>query len=146
MKYLCDNHRGEFVNNPQQAIQAWQVIIEQARALFHSQDWQKASVAYGNAFEISELLLSCHSSSFSVDRYLRSALEYAYALRKEEANVNLYSLVQYVENNIQGIKHRLSVSLLLQPLEDVISMPINVADFWMVSLLSLDHIESRVLH
>ena len=146
MKYLCDLHRGEFVNNPQQAIQAWQVVIQQARALFHAKDWERASVAYGNAFEISELLLSCSGSAFSVDRYLRSALEYAYALRKEQASVNFHLLVCHVENHIQGIKHTLSVPMLIKPLEEVILMPINLADFWMVSLLSLDHIESRVLH
>ena len=84
--------------------------------------------------------------SVAVDRYLRSALEYAYALRKEQASVNFHLLVCHVENHIQDIKHTLSVPMLMKPLEEVIHMPINLADFWMVSLLSLDHIESRVLH
>lgn len=146
MKYLCDQHRSEFANNPKQATHAWKVIIDQARQLFHTQDWENASRVYGNAFEISELLLVSERTAFSVDRYLRSALEYAYVLRKEGAGVDLSALISHVSQNIKNVKHTLSLELLVKPLEDVIRMPMHLADFWMLSLLSLDHIESRVLH
>jgi hypothetical protein len=146
MKYLCDSHRDEFANNPQQAAQAWRGIIVQARELFHMQAWEKASVVYGNAFEIAELLLSSNPSQYSVDRYLRSALEYAYSLRKHDAKMNLGSLIVHVKNHIRGIQHTMAVPLLLEPLEEVIKLPLNLADYWMQSLLSLDTIESRVLH
>lgn len=146
MKYLCDSHRDEFSNNPQQAAQAWRGIIVQARELFHLEEWARASVVYGNAFEISELLLRSNPSQFSVDRYLRSALEYAYSLRKHNPEMGLGSLIVHVKNNIRGLQHTMSVPQLVEPLEEVIKLPINLADFWMYSLISLDSIESRVVH
>jgi|GEM_PF-2232836 len=146
MKYLCNSHRDEFANNPQQASQAWRGIIVQARGLFHLQEWSKATVLYGNAFEISELLLSSNPSQYSVDRYLRSALEYAYVMRKHNPNMGLSSLIAHVKHNIRGHQHSLPISQLLEPLEEVINLPINLADFWMYSLISLDSIESRTVH
>jgi hypothetical protein len=146
MKYLCNNHRNEFANNPQQAARAWKGIIEQARELFHMREWEKATIVYGNAFEISELLLTSDRTQYSVDRYLRSALELVYALRKKDTEVNLAAFILHVEMSIKGIPHSMALPQLMRPLEEVSKMPINLVDFWMLSLLSLDSIESRILH
>jgi hypothetical protein len=146
MNYLCDGHRDEFVNNPQQAVQAWKEIILQARESYHLQDWERSTLVYGNAFEISELLLSSYPTQFSVDRYLRTALEFAYSLRKGREDADLDAFVVHVKGNVETIKHTMAISMLMQPLEEVIKLPIDVADFWMKSLLSLDYIEARVLH
>jgi hypothetical protein len=146
MKYLCNSHRDEFTNNPQHAARAWKNIIEQARELFHMKEWERATIIYGNAFEISELLLTSDPTQYSVDRYLRSALEFVYALRKKNTKVNLAALIFHVETSIKGISHSMATPQLMQPLEEVINLPINLVDFWMLSLLSLESIESRVLH
>ena len=146
MRYLCNNHRDEFTNNPQQAAEAWQVIMLQARELFHVGDWQKATVIYGNAFEISELLLKHNQSQFSVDRYLRSALEFAYAARKSQVTSNLNALINHVQRTIKNIQHSMALTQLIQPIDEVINLPIHLADHWMQALLSLDSIEERVLH
>ena len=146
MKYLCDGHREAFSNNPEQAKQAWQNIVFQARELFHTVDWEQASLVYGNAFEISELLLSSDPSQFSVDRYLRTAFEFAYCLRKDNARIDLESFIFHVKNHVDSTQHAMGIAMLIQPLQDVVNLPIHVTDFWMKSLLSLDSIDSRVLH
>ncbi len=146
MKYLCKNHRDEFTNNPQQAAQAWQVIMLRARELFRLEDWQKATVIYGNAFEISELLLKHNQSQFSADRYLRSALEFAYAARKSQVTSNLNTLISHVQRTVESIQHSVPLTQLIQPIDEVINLPIHLADHWMQALLSLDSIEERVLH
>ena len=146
MRYLCSQHRSIFTDNPQQAAESWQAIMLKARELFHLQEWQQASVVYGNAFEISELLLVSRPTRFSVDRYLRSALEFAYVLRKNETQSNLNVLIQHVKNKIESIKHSMAVPLLIKPIDEVINLPIHLADYWMQSLLSLDSIDQRVLH
>jgi hypothetical protein len=48
--------------------------------------------------------------------------------------------------SIKEIPHSMALPQLMQPLEEVSKMPINLVDFWMLSLLSLDSIESRILH
>ena len=103
-------------------------------------------VIYGNAFEISELLLSQDPTRFSVDRYLRSALEFAYVLRKNKTKSNLTTLISHVEKNINHIKHTMAVPMLMQPIDEVINLPIHLSDHWMQSLLSLDSVELRILH
>ena len=118
----------------------------QAGELFHTGDWEQASLIYRNAFEISELLLSSDPSQFSVDRYLRTALEFAYCLRKDNERINLESFIYHVKNHIKTTKHAMGIAMHMQPLQDVVNLPIHVADFWMKSLLSLDSIDCRVLH
>ncbi len=146
MRYLCNSHRAQFINDPHHAAQSWQLIMLQAREIFHLQDWQKAAIVYGNAFEISELLLVSHPTAFSVDRYLRTALEFAYALRKNQTDTNLNALIPHITENIQNIKHSMAMSFLIQPVEEVINLPIHLSDHWMQSLLSLDSLDHRVLH
>jgi len=118
----------------------------QAREVFHIQDWQKAAIIYGNAFEISELLLVSNPTAFSVDRYLRTALEFAYALRKNKVVTNLNPLIPHIKNNIRNIKHSMAMEFLIQPVEEVINLPIHLSDHWMKSLLSLDSLDHRILH
>ena len=146
MRYLCNNHRTQFINDPQHAAQSWQVMMLQARELFHLQDWHKAAMVYGNAFEISELLLISDPTVFSVDRYLRCALEFAYALRKNHTDSNLNALIPHVKSHIKHVKHSMTTEYLIQPVEEVINLPIHLSDHWMQSLLSLDHLDHRVLH
>ena len=70
----------------------------------------------------------------------------AYVMRKHNPNMGLSSLIAHVKHNIRGHQHSLPISQLLEPLEEVINLPINLADFWMYSLISLDSIESRTVH
>ncbi len=117
-----------------------------ARSLFHLQHWDQAVVIYGNAFEISEILLTNSQSKFSIDRYLRTALEFAYAMRKSQTPCNLESFLRHVKKQIALTKTTTDLSYLIQPIEEVINLPIHMADHWLTALLSLDAIEHRVLH
>jgi len=146
MRYLCKDHRKEFSRNPKQAAQSWQEIIMRARSLFHLQHWDQAVVIYGNAFEISEILLTNSQTKFSIDRYLRTALEFAYALRKSQTPCNLEAFLPHVKKQMALTKTRDDLSYLIQPIEEVINLPIHMADHWLTALLSLDAIEHRVLH
>ncbi len=146
MRYLCKDHRKEFSRNPKQAAQSWQEIIMRARSLFHLQHWDQAVVIYGNAFEISEILLTNSQTKFSIDRYLRTALEFAYALRKSQTPCNLEAFLPHVKKQMALTKTCDNLSYLIQPIEEVINLPIHMADHWLTALLSLDAIEHRVLH
>ena len=146
MRYLCKDHRQEFSRNPKRAAQSWQEVIMRARTLFHLQHWDQASVIYGNAFEIAEILLTNSQSQFSVDRYLRSALEFAYTLRKSQTPCELEAFLPHVKQQLARAKTKVDLPYLTQPIEEVINLPIHMADHWLTALLSLDAIEHRVLH
>ncbi len=146
MRYLCKDHRKEFSRNPKQAAQSWQEIIMRARTLFHLEHWEQAVVIYGNAFEIAEILLTNSQTQFSTDRYLRSALEFAYVLRKSQTPCNLKAFLPHVKKQLSLSKTTADVPHLTQPIDEVINLPIHMADHWLSALLSLDAIEHRVLH
>ena len=146
MRYLCNDHRREFTRNPQQAAQSWQEIIMRARDLFYLEYWDQAVVIYGNAFEISEILLTNSQTQFSIDRYLRTALEFAYALRKSQTPCNLKAFLPHVKKQLSLTKTTAHLPQLIQPIEEVINLPIHMADHWLTALLSLGAIEHRVLH
>lgn len=117
-----------------------------ARSLFHLQCWEQAVMIYGNAFEISEILLTNSQTKFSTDRYLRTALEFAYVLRKSQTPCNLEAFLPHVKKQLVQTKSSVNLSYLIQPIEEVIQLPIHMADHWLTALLSLDSIEHRVLH
>ncbi len=146
MRFLCTDHRRELNCNPKQAAQLWQKLILQGRGLFHLQYWEQAVVVYGNAFEISEMLIANSQTKYSIDRYLRTALEFAYVLRKSQTPCNLESFPLHVKKQLSLLKTEQPISHLMQPIEEVIDLPLHMADFWLRELLSLDSIESRIYH
>ncbi len=146
MRFLCTDHRRVLNSNPKQAAQLWQELILQGRGLFHLQYWDQAVVVYGNAFEISEMLIANSQTKYSIDRYLRTALEFAYVLRKNQSPCNLKAFPPHVKKQLSLLNTEQPISHLMQPIEEVIDLPLHMADFWLRELLSLDSINQQVLH
>jgi hypothetical protein len=146
MRFLCTDHRRELNRNPKQAAKMWQELISQGRKLFHLEHWEQAVMIYGNAFEVSEILISNSQTKYSIDRYLRTALEFAYVLRKSQTPCNLNAFLPHVKKHLSLLNSPQPLSHLLQPINEVVTLPIHMADFWLRELLSLDNIEQRILH
>ena len=58
MKFICESHRDEILQNPAHAIKHWDVLMKHGLQLLDLGDCQKAIPLMGSSYEIGEWLLS----------------------------------------------------------------------------------------
>ena len=80
--FLCPKHKQAFVDKPEYAEVIWARLINEAQHQVSLYEWNKAVIIYGNAFEICDILLMKSNDNNAIKRYLRTAIEFAYVLRK----------------------------------------------------------------
>ncbi len=138
MGFLCQKLRKALSLNHKKAMSSWHETVFRARLCVSDENWENAILIYGSAFEISEILLSQKPDNSAVNRYMRTALEFAYSLRYSPSRCDLNALTDIVEE-------RLSIEILSQPIEkwltplqDVIHSPLHQVEHWMQMLFSLD--------
>ncbi len=104
MKFICDRHREIYASDPQAALQFWNRSLALARQKVLHAQWGEASVIYGNAFEAAEILLGADvCNKRALTRYLQTAEEFAYALRKNTCINEVGLLITSVRNRLAPV-------------------------------------------
>ena len=84
MKFLCGKHRLWLTQNPEELLPGWRRTCRMGREALVEEHWHQAAVFFGNAWEMSELLLSAQPGRGSQQRYIETAGEMMWALRAGE--------------------------------------------------------------
>ena len=112
--------------NTQQS--AWQQLVEHARSRIDAGDWEGACVFYKQAFVIAEDLLCKHNCGqcCALNRYLDTAEEFAFVLKKNNFDCALALFASQITNNIEEQAISLSDTELTQRLSSLTTSPKQV--------------------
>lgn len=148
MKFICGQCESALVNDPMLLYEFWQNAIDQGRIHINAHQFDNAILFYGNAFEASELMLP--STTFSrqaIDRFIRTGMEFLFALRKGGFLNDLDALIATVEQSLKSTRLPKTVAWYIQPLKDVADKPMCAVEVWMQSILKTPTLEpSSALH
>ncbi len=137
MVFLCMKHRTKLVESPQYADAMWNRLMLLAREKFDQMAWNDMFLMHGNAFEVATILLRHESASNdSVERYVRTATEFAYSLRKSTYPSDLPLFIAMVKDALKEHGAQQPLDTLLTPLTDVAFTPLNEVDLWMHTLFA----------
>jgi hypothetical protein len=131
MGFLCTTHRENIKQNPQRAHNSWNKTLSAARQLVKENRWDQAVIFYGNALEISEIMLTQESCSMTQERYLRTAVELMHALRNSHHEYDSNALFQMVLNRLEKEEDNFNCQAQLRPLKDVAFEPLTDVNRWM---------------
>ena len=146
MGFLCTNHRQHIKENPQRAHQSWNKTLFAARQLVKESRWNQAVIFYGNALEISEIMLTQESCIKSQECYLRTAVELMHALRNSEHEYDSLALFQMVLNRLEKERENFNCHEQLRPLKDVAFEPLSDVNRWMVQWHELVSTPAQIVH
>lgn len=103
----------------------WQSLITQARDKINEADWEGACVLYKQAFTIAENMMckqNC-SKNCAVNRYLKTAEEFAFVMKKSNFDCALALFVGQIEDNIAQQEINLSSAELNHRLNELAFSP-----------------------
>ena len=135
MKFLCKTCRANLTTDSERALQFWNKACQVASMHSEALQWESAITAYGNALEAAEILLKQkHNVKFDLERYIRTAQEMTYALRKGGYFADMDILADMVEACLLEERLTRPLKWYLRPLKDVANNPICAVDMWMRTL------------
>jgi hypothetical protein len=135
MKFLCEACRANLMSDPEHALQFWNKAWCLASLHSEALQWDNAITAYGNALEAAEVLLNQkHNIKYDLERYIRTAQEMTYAIRKGGYFDDMDALAILVEARLAQEKLARPLTWYLRPLKDVANNPICAVDMWMRTL------------
>ena len=116
------------LQHQQSYTQFWQYLIEQAREKIKHSDWDGACIAYKEAFAITEKLLcnQCNqncSEPCDISRYLNTAEEFAFAMRKNNFDCALEVFISQIKEKIADKESKLAITDLTRRLMALASSP-----------------------
>ncbi len=127
--FLCPKHRQQLLGNPYYAQVIWMRLLSNARHKINQGDWNSAALVYGSAFETAEILFKQSGCFYEVNRYLQSAIEFAYALRHCSYDADLGLLIAMVKLHLGDKLYPAQIKLLLKPLTDMAFSPLSEITF-----------------
>ncbi len=146
MNFMCCRHRLELSENPEKAIAVWSRLLMQAKLKFAKGNFREAAIACGNALDCAEITFEDNPVSGEVNRYLRTAVELIYIIRRGNDILNTEMLLNHVEETLQENLYPADVKLLTKPLQDVTYLPLDRVSNWMQILWDADKQLCRQLH
>jgi hypothetical protein len=124
VKFICDPHREIYASDPRAALIFWSRTLSLARQKVVQAQWGEASVIYGNAFEVAEILLTGDDcDQRAIARYLQTSAEFAYALRKNTCINEVGQLISMVRHRLHHHIPSHQLNEMLQPLLDMTIRP-----------------------
>lgn len=109
--------------------------------------WNEAVAIYGTAFEISHQLIGAQSASKCVlDRYLNTALEFAYVLGKSTYPADLDLLLPLMRNRLKPIVPPPAIENLIHPFKDIVYGPESEVDYWMAQRFAMEEMQGKTKH
>ena len=147
MKFLCDHHRQHYIKDPQAALNFWAKTLGMARAKASDALWGEASLIYGNAYEAAQILLDTDSrSGRALTRYLQTATEFAFSLRKNTCVNELGQLVALMREQLRFRLSQHQLEICIDSLMGVASLPEEDVDEWIDITLSMEAARESTLH
>lgn len=131
MGFLCPHHRETITSDSDQAEISWQKTMHAGRRSVTEMTWDKAVMFYGNALEISEILLRKLPGKRSQERYVRASVELMHAMRNSQYHQDSLALFQMILNRLDREDLAKSTKKTLKPLKDVTFEPLEKVNHWM---------------
>jgi hypothetical protein len=144
--FLCPKHKQAFINKPEYAEVIWTRLINEAQNRVGLYEWNKAVIIYGNAFEISDILLKESNDNNAIKRYLRSAIEFAYVLRQCSYTSDVAILYSFVRETLTQHLYPAETKLILQPLKKIAFSTLHEPKNWIDILKYMSESYSKTLH
>lgn len=146
-QFLCDKHRALALHNPEQSKRLCCKLRAMARGYIGQQRWDEAVPVCGTAFEAADILLRHDDTSKqATERYLRSAIELSYTLRKSRHEPDLGAMIALVEQRLAPHYAPAPLQTMLAPLIDIAFSPLADVDEWMEVLLAMDDAHRQTRH
>ena len=124
MKFLCDHHRQQVLEEPAKALSYWRNWMSRGNALIDEQQWKNACGFIGCSFEVAEWLLGqpahdADEGQRAVERYMVAGHQLAECLgRTGHPDLELHYLLTVHLQLLERIKQRCAhFWLLRQPLQ-----------------------------
>lgn len=98
----------------------WQALVDQARVKLNESDWERACVLYKQAFEIAETMMCKQGCTkrCTVNRYLNTAEEFAFVMKKNNFDCALAQLAAQIKDNMAALDSSVSHAELTSRLSD----------------------------
>lgn len=110
-----------------------------ARKHLQARQWGPAVKDYAAALEVADTMLKDPvTRKFAIERYLRTALELTYAMRKYKPETDVSDLIETVKQRLQPLFSPLPAEVVIAPLVDVAFSPIEDVDDWISMLFSYE--------
>lgn len=133
--FLCSKHREHVRQHPASARQMFCDLMERGRAQVRLGAWKEAVAFFGTAFETAEILLYSDPCPWhAVDRYIRVAVEFTYALRKSPYHADIEALVALVKGRLENTMLPKLKEDLADMLDEIAYSPLGEAEFKMQTL------------
>lgn len=134
-------------NYVEETINRWYFLLEYSRGELHAGHWQQAVVSYHRAHQEAELLVSISDcKNCAVKGYVRTLIEYSYALCKVDDVKRLADLIGHAEHTLSIYVTRELVSTLLQPLRNIGFATHAERDLWMNQLFAEEAQHRKQVH
>ena len=147
MKFLCAHHRQMYQQNAHHAFNFWVKALGMARIRVGEKNWPAASVMYGHAYEVAQIMLSSEANTEkSLGRFLSTAIEFGYSLRKNNCADELANLIACVEEELRCYASAGELKLLLRPLNELTDKSETELDEWIDWTLCIDMGANRIIH
>ena len=144
--FLCPKHRQVFIDTPEYAEVIWTRLINEAQNQIGLYEWNKAVIIYGNAFEICDILLKKSNDNNAIKRYLDTAIEFCYALRKCSYTSDVSILISFVSETLNHHLNPAECKLILRPLNNIASSALPKPKHWINILKHMSESYSKTLH
>ena len=126
-QFLNPEHRQIMACKPQYANVIWLGLMSAARKQIDVEAWDFAVVAYCDAFEVAEIILSKKTNSHEINRYVRTATEFIYSLRRCSFNSDVPCLVALIKEQLSKKLALEKVELLCESLTEIAYLPLSEA-------------------
>ncbi len=139
VQFLRPEHKQAIEGKPKYAALIWSRLIKESRDKVSCQEWNKSAVIYSNAFEVADLLITeAKSDSKCIGRYLHTAIELAYVLRKCSYTSDVSALVSIVEDRLKAYLYPADSTLLVKPLRNVAFTALPEISQWITRFTSIE--------
>jgi hypothetical protein len=113
MKYMCKKHRNWLVEHPTELLPSFRKTRMAGRAAMARLSWDHAVLYYGNALEMSEIMLIQKPGQRTQQRYVDTAIEMMHALRNSAQASSSHFLFSHVLDRLeQETEHLFTVESL----------------------------------
>lgn len=135
MRFLCEGCCAQLSSCPEKAKDFWNRTWNKGSAYRCSAQWERAVVAYGNSLDAAQIILRQSKVPVEdLERYLRTAQELIYAMRKGGYYGDIDSFLTDVSETIETITLPRPKGWYLRSVQAVADNPICAVDAWMKSL------------
>lgn len=113
MRYMCNKHRHWLVEHPTELLPSWRKTRMAGRAAMARLRWDHAVMYYGNALEMSEIMMIQTPGQRNQQRYVDTATDMMHALRNSaQANTCHYLFGKVLDRLEQEAEHLFTVESL----------------------------------